>query len=66
MQKEYGDRATNGDRAKLQMLRDEAQRLEKNVAEMREKQNEAYHEDRGSEDETEESEDDDVVDILPE
>lgn len=66
MEKEYGERATNGDRAKLQMLRDEAERLEKLVAEMRDKQNDDYHNDRGSEDETEESEDDDVVDILPE
>lgn len=37
LEKNYGERATQGDRARLQMLRDEAERLEKQVAEMREK-----------------------------
>ena len=50
------------------MLRDEADRLEKRVAEMREKDAEKSQDEggRASEDETEESEEDDFVDILPE
>ena len=54
--KRFGERATMGDRAKLFMMRAEAERLEKAVEAMREKKVEAQDtaDDRGSEDESDE------------